>query len=331
MVTIGIVGAGFMAGTHADRYAAIPDADVAAVAAPNTAPSFVAERGLDAAVYDDPVAMFDRTGLDAVDVCTPTPTHRALVTAAAERGLDVFCEKPLARTVAGAEAVAAAVEEAGVTAMVGHVVRFFPEYAAMRRQAVEGEVGVPGLARARRLSPFPDWGRDDWYADEARSGGVFLDLSIHDFDYLRWLFGEVERVFARRRSWDGRQHGHATLRFADGAVGYVEGSTAQPPERGFRTELEIAGGAGLLEYDSADPEPLAVATGADREGIGNLPENPLRRDGFHRELAAFVESVASGAEPPVTIADAAAAVRVAVAANRSAERGVPVAPAEVGP
>lgn len=330
MVQIGIVGAGFMAETHADRYDAIPDAEVAAVASPNTAEEFVAGQGLDATAYADAEEMYEDAGVDAVDVCTPTHTHESLVVGAAEHGLDVICEKPLARYMDEAERIADAVDEAGVTAMVGHVIRFFPEYAQMREQALSGLIGEPGVARARRLSPFPDWGRDNWFGSDEASGGVFLDMSIHDFDYLRWLFGDVERVFGRLRTMGDRQHGHAVLRFENGAIGYVEGSTAQPAERGFRTDLEIAGDGGLLEYENTDPDPIEIVSETENEGaIGNLPERQLEKDAFRLQAEAFVDSVENGTEPPVSLEEATEAMRISLAAKRSAEEGRAVDPAEV--
>jgi len=330
MMQLGIVGAGFMAETHADRYDAIPGAEVSAVASPNTAEAFVADKGINATAYADAEEMYEDAEVDAVDICTPTHTHESLVIGAAERGLDIICEKPLARYISEAERITDAVDDAGITAMVGHVIRFFPEYAQMREQALSGLIGEPGVARARRLSPFPDWGRDNWFGSDEASGGVFLDMMVHDFDYLRWLFGDVKRVFGRLRTMDDRQHGHAVLRFEDGSIGYVEGSTAQPTERGFRTDLEIAGDGGLLEYENTDPEPIEIVSEAESAGaIGNLPERQLEKDAFLLQLEAFVDSVENGTEPPVSLADATEAMRISLAAKRSAAEGRAVDPAEV--
>lgn len=325
MIHIGIVGAGFMGGVHAERYRQMDGVTVSAVVSPNTAPSFVDERDLDAAAFSSLDAAIGECDLDAVDVCSPTPTHRDAVETAASSGLDVFCEKPLAPGLADAKAIADAVETHGVTLMAGHVLRFFPDYRAIRDRVVDGAIGTPGTARARRHSPFPDWG-GDWFADDEQSGGVFLDMGIHDFDYLRWLFGDVERVFARRRRWDDRQQGHATLTFESGAVGYVEAGWDRASGTELWSDLELAGDAGTIEYDADEPTPIAVETDADPDVLA--PET-IARDGYRRELDAFVECVERGTEPPVTVDDAVAAMRVAIAANRSAERGVPVRIAEV--
>lgn len=326
MVRIGLVGAGFMATTHVYRYRRMDDVTVSAVISPNTADRFVEEHDLDARAFADPEACIEATEVDAIDVCSPTHTHRSVVETAIERGFDVFCEKPLATSLADAAAIASAVDEHDATVMVGHVLRFFPAYRRIREEVAAGATGDLGTLRARRSSPFPTWGRDDWFADDERSGGVFLDLAIHEFDYLRWLAGDVERVFAHRTRWDDRQNGHATLAFESGAVGYVEAGWDRVPEAGLRSELEVAGDEALIEYDSTEPAPLVVET--ESEGDPQAVET-VEKDGFQRELEAFVDCVRGDDTPPVTVDDAVEAMRISIAANRSAERGEPVAVAEV--
>jgi UDP-N-acetylglucosamine 3-dehydrogenase len=323
MPTVALVGTGFMARTHLDRYDAM-DVEVVGVASRSDPSPFVDERGLDASTYSDPEWMCDDLDPDFVDVCTPTDTHRSLVETAAEAGCDIFVEKPIAGSLRDAEAIAETVDRAGVTCMVGHVLRFFPEYARAREIVDDGGIGTLGVARARRLSPFPDWGSDDWYADRERSGGVFLDLAIHDLDFLRWLFGDVAHVFARRRLHEGQEHGFVTLRFKSGAVGYVEASWAQPDGRALTSELELAGDDGLIALDSADVAPV-LAFNDD----GVTTTNSLARDGYRRQLDHFVDCLSAGTDPAVTAEDAVSALRLSLAAEASAKRGCPVSPAEV--
>lgn len=311
-----------MAETHVAGYGTVPDAEVTAVASPSTAAAFVEEHGLDAKAFTSADDLFD-AGVDAVDVCSPTPTHREYVERSLDAGLDVFCEKPLATSLADAQAVARVAADADASLTVGHVLRFFPEYAAMKETVDDGGIGVPGVARARRLSPFPDWGSEDWYADRSKTGGVLLDLAIHDLDYLRWTFGEVSRVFARSTGGE-REHAHVTIRFDSGAVGYVEATWGLPDSADLRSQLELAGDGGLVEYDSADAASLVIS-----DGEGTTTANPTARDGYARQAAAFVESVETGGSPPVTADDAVAAVRLSVAARQSIERGEPISPAEV--
>jgi len=323
MVRIGMVGSGFMAETHLAAYRGIDGADVVAVAAPNTAEEFVAEEGLSAETYGSGAELMDGADIDALDVCSPTPTHRPVVTAAAERGIDAFCEKPIAGNLEDAQVIADVAENAGITLMVGHVLRFFPQYERARDVVEDGGIGDPGVARARRLSPFPSWGHDDWYADRGSSGGVLVDLAIHDLDYVRWVFGEVDRVFARRSVWEEGEHGHVTLRFENGAAAYVDASWGLPPGQELTQSFELAGSDGLVEFDGDD------AALTFRTAEGTQVTNPVAKDGYRRQLEAFVESVETRSEPSVTAEDAIAALRLSLAANRSAETGRPVAPEEV--
>jgi predicted dehydrogenase len=153
---------------------------------------------------------------------------------------------------------------------------------------------------------------------------VLLDLAIHDVDYLRWLFGDVQRVFAREAA-EGH-HAHATLRFESGVVGYVEASWRHPATDGLRTAVELAGDGGLIEYDSTEATPVRATV--DGDPVADL--ETLERDPFRRELAEFVDCVERGVDPEtVTLADAVDSLRVCLAAKRSADRGRPVEVSEV--
>lgn len=324
MTRIGIVGTGFMARTHAERYQEM-DATVSAVAAPSGPDSFIEERGLDAEAYENATALCEAATVDAIDLCTPTDTHADLVVTAAEHDIDTFVEKPVAPTLSDAKHIAATVADADIICMVGHVLRYFPEYERAKALYENGDIGDPGVARARRLSPFPAWASDDWYTDRERSGGVFVDLAIHDFDYLRWLWGDIKRVFARKRRNDTEEHGFATLRFDNGAVGYVEASWAQEPGRGdLTTDLELAGDNGLIEFATPEGAPFATYNG-EESTVGS----PVAADGYRRELEHFLECVERDVTPDITVEDSIDSLRIALAAQESAASGRPITPAEV--
>lgn len=315
-----------MARVYVDRLSRL-GATVAAVASPNTAEAFVEEHAPAATPYADPGAMYEETDLDAVGVCTPTHLHRNHVVAAVDRGLDVLCEKPLARTVEGADAIVDAVADAGVTFMTAHVVRFFPEYATAKERVDAGDIGEPGVARAKRSVAYG--GDPGWFADEAKSGGVLLDVGVHDFDFLRWVVGGVERVFTRLRRWGDGAHksGLTLLRFENGAVGHVESSWLRMPDQPFETSFELAGEDGLLEFDLRDSTAIEVwGTEGHRAPTDPIGEDvPLAEDGYYRQLRHFLECRETGAEPAVTAEDGRAATRIALAAIESAETGEPVA------
>ena len=321
---VALIGAGNMGGWHARQWAAMPEVEIVGVLDPRTDAAEAA-----GPAYTDWNTLLAQAKPDIIDICTPTPLHRQYVERAAAAGKALFVEKPLARTLADCDAIVAAVEKAGVPAMSGHVLRFFPEYAEAKRLVDAGGVGTPAAIRTARMAGMPDLGgRPNWYADPAQSGGVVLDMILHDFDWLRWTFGPVKRVFARglygRPEYVGKaDYALATLRFHSGAMAHVTGSWAHPG--GFRTTLEVAGDAGLIEHDSARSVPLAAslrASGGSGAGVA-VPESPMNPtdDPYYQELQAFVGALAGGTAPPVTVHDAREATRIALAVLESVETG----------
>lgn len=321
---IGLVGAGFMGSVHAAAWAAVPDAELAAV----TAGSDGSARKLAEQYGMHPCAdlgdLLER--VDIVDICAPTHLHRDIALAAAAAGRAVICEKPLARTPAQAEDMIAACRAAGVPLLPAHVVRFFPEYAAARTAVAGGAVGEPAVVRLTRATFQPAKPADNWYVDEDLSGGLVLDLMIHDFDYARWIAGGVATVHARSvRSArpEAADHVLAILRHASGAISHVEGSWAYPPPE-FRTRGEIAGSLGLLEFDSDRSAPVRPTLRV-RPGAGDvpLPSSPLAESPYAAELRHFLAVLKGEEEPAVTAADGLAALRIAAAAAESIRSGRP--------
>ena len=327
---VALIGAGGMGGAHARCWRDVPDARLVGVldVRRDKAESIAGPMSSLAFGEGQFANLLNETRPDIVDVCVPTPVHRHYVELAANAGLAVFVEKPLARTLADCDAIVATVERTGVPLMAGHVLRFFPEYAAAKRMVDAGGVGTPAAIRTGRMAGFPQPAGPNWYADSAGSGGVTLDMIVHDFDWLRWTFGPVSRVFAKglygRPEHAGkRDYALVTLRFASGAVAHVTGSWAHPG--GFRTTLEIAGDKGLIEYDSALTAPLTLSAHGGAGGPAGVavPESPMlpQEDPYLMELTAFVQSIRDGVPPPVTVYDAREAARIALAALESMETG----------
>lgn len=325
---VALIGAGTMGREHRRQWGAMPGAEVVgALAESREEAGRVAEAAACPAFGRDEFdALLRQTRPDIVDVCVPTPVHREYVERAAAAGKAVFVEKPLARTLEDCDAIIAAVERAGVPLMAGHVLRFFPEYIGAKRLVDAGGVGRPAAIRTARLAGMPHAGQS-WHGDGAQSGGVVLDMIVHDFDWLRWTFGPVVRVFAqglygRPEHVGRRDYALVTLRFESGAVAHVTGSWAHPG--GFRTTLEIAGDAGLIEYDSAQSTPLILAQHQTDEGGGGAVIESLLAAGenpYLLELSAFIGALQSGVPPPVTVYDAREAARIALAALESIETG----------
>jgi predicted dehydrogenase len=285
MFRVGIVGAGVMGGVHANSWTRTP-ATVAGAYALDTAQARALAERHGAQVYDSLEALI--ADVDVVDVCTPTDTHHDIVLQAAAAGKQVICEKPLALTLAEGKAMLEACARAGVKLLVGHVVRFFPEY-------------------------------------YSRSGGMMLDLMIHDFDYARWVGGDVTSVFAKYvRSHDPGakgDYGQAILRHASGAISHVEGAWAYPPPL-FHTSLEIAGDGGLIEHPVGSSVPIELylnkVDNADMPDIA-IPTSPLVDDPYVTEIKHFYDVLTGKATPRITAADALAALQIGLAAVESAQ------------
>ncbi len=324
---VALIGAGTMGTVHAGHWNSVPGAEVVGVLDPREDAARAA-----GPAFNDWNTLLAQAKPDIVDVCTPTPFHREYVEKAAAAGKAIFVEKPMARSLADCDAMITAVEKAGVPAMSGHVLRYFPEYAAAKKLVDAGGVGTPVAIRTARMAGFPDLGnRPNWYGDPAQSGGLVLDMILHDFDWLRWTFGPVARVFAKglygQERFAGRlDYALVTLRFVSGAMAHVTGSWAHPG--GFRTTLEVAGDAGLIEHDSARSAPLAASLRAKSGGGGvAVPESPTAEgeDPYYLEIAAFVSALDNHQPPPVTLHDARNATEIALAALQSIDTGKMVA------
>jgi UDP-N-acetylglucosamine 3-dehydrogenase len=328
MKRVGIVGAGLTGGLHAERWARLP-VELAGFYTRTPAHARTAAERYGGCAFPSLAALL--TEVDVVDICTPTPSHKDLVLAAAAAGKDILCEKPMARHLRDATEMIAACESAGVRLFMAHVVRFFPEYARAKAILDSGQLGRPGVIRTVRGGNFPAPDTQNWYVDFEQGGGVIMDMLIHDIDYARWCFGDVARVLARGLTFSDvadADHVLLTVRFRNGAIGHLEGSWAFPPGN-FRTRLEIAGDGGLLEVDSLHRPPIQVTLKQEGAGLAAgvpVPESPMHPgdDPYFCEIAHFVECLESGAEFLVAPQDGLEALRIALAAIESLRSGWPV-------
>ena len=317
---VGLVGAGNMAGVHADAWVATP-VRIVAVFDPDRerASKLATEHG--AVVADDFESLAKM--VDVVDICTPTHTHASYINAAADAGVDIVCEKPLARTAAEARDAVAVCEAAGVRLLVGHVVRFFPEYAAARDAVVAGDIGAVGVVRLDRSTYLPA-GASSWFNDRSKSGGVVLDLMIHDVDYARWVAGDVERVYAR--SARGGDHVLATLSHTNGAISHIQASWAYPMGS-FRAAFEIAGSDGLIQRHVAVPFEASVKASDDVSDVPQPPSSSTESP-YVTEIRHFSSVLHGAGEPRVTADDGAWAVAICdgIAESLMTNRAVEIGP-----
>jgi predicted dehydrogenase len=324
---VGIVGAGTMGQAHAAAWKNLArnGAQLAGFqsARGSSAQALAAHYGVKH--YGDYAALL--ADVDIVDLCVPTDVHMDMTVRAAQAGKHVICEKPIALTLEDGRVMIDACEKAGVRLFIGHVLRFVPEYTSAQAVVASGQIGKPAVIRLTRASYRPRKAADNWFVDEARSGGMILDLMIHDYDYARWLAGDVTRVYARsaralRPNAEG-DYALVTLRFASGVIAHIEGGWAYPPGF-FRTSIDIAGTDGLLEWSSDRTQPIQTHLMADSTGqaaeVGMPPSLELESP-FDAQLRHFYDAVVNNLPFSITARDALAALQVGLAAREALVSG----------
>ena len=272
--------------------------------------------------------------LDAVIIATPTSTHHDLVVAAAEAGKAILCEKPLALTLAETRSAQEAVARAQVALQVGFMRRFDAAYQKAKTLIDNGQIGFPVTFKSLSRDPFcprPE------YADPAKSGGLILDMAIHDFDLARWLMSsEVERVTAEGNtlvckvleSVGDIDNALINMRFVSGALGNIEVSRNAFYGYDIRTEILGSEGAVTVGVHQYTPVLLLTRAGAQHDITPYLMER--FGDAYRKQLQHFVDCLTNGQPPLVSGADALAAYEIGVAATRSFQTGRPIALSDVG-
>ncbi|HHV55340.1 MAG TPA: Gfo/Idh/MocA family oxidoreductase [Firmicutes bacterium] len=322
MINVGVLGAGTMGWAHATSYARLPNVRLVGIADIDLPKAKRLAEATGSTAVPRAEDLIGRSDIDLIDVCLPTHLHRTYVEAAAAAKKHIFCEKPLARSLADGQAILAACDRAGVKLGVGHVVRFFPEYAQATAAVRAGRLGEIGVIRTSRGGGgFPTaW--NDWYANYEWSGGLALDLLIHDFDWLRWTFGPVERVFAKSthgRDFNREEYVLVTLRLKSGAIAHVEGTWLQAG--GFATSFEIVGTKGMLSHSSREVTPLVVVTPPTPGAPGVAVPESAGESPYFKEIQAFVNALERGEPIPVDGKEGYEALKIALAVLESMETG----------
>jgi myo-inositol 2-dehydrogenase/D-chiro-inositol 1-dehydrogenase len=321
-MNVGVIGTGRIGRLHAENLAyRIPEANLLAVSDifVEAAEGVAAKFGIPAA-YKDPRRILDDKRIDAVLICSSTDTHAQLIEEAAEAGKQIFCEKPIAHDLADIDQALAAVDKAGVKLMIGFNRRFDPNFARVREVVAAGEIGEPHILRIISRDPAPP------PIDYIKvSGGIFLDMTIHDFDMARFLVGaEVEAVYASGGVMVDPAIGAAgdidtaliTLHFESGALGSIDNS--RQAVYGYDQRVEVFGSKGAVSADNNYPN-TAVISDAGRIHR-DLPLNFFMErytQAYVNEIKAFVECVLNDTPPPITGLDGRIPVVMGLAAAKS--------------
>lgn len=324
---VGLIGAGRIGRVHAQTIAhRVPTAQVVAVADVNSEAANALAAQVGAIAVTDPRHVLDDPGIDAVLICSATDTHSRQIMDAAAAGKHVFCEKPIDYSLAKIDAALAAVARAGVKLQVGFNRRFDANYARVRRALVEGEIGTPHLLHIISRDPAPPP-----LSYVRVSGGIFLDMTIHDFDMARFLLGEVTEVYTAAGVLVDPAIGEAgdldtalvTLKFASGALGVIDNS--RRAVYGYDQRVEVLGSLGSIATGNNYPNSAVISTA---ESVRrDLPLNFFMErytESYAAEIAAFVAAVLEDRPVAVTGEDGRAPVVMALAARRSYDENRPV-------
>ena len=334
LLHVGIIGAGRIGRIHAETLAfRIPEARIVSIADVNRqAAETLADRCRIAEVALSSEEILGDPRINAVLICSSTDTHAGLIAAAARSGKHIFCEKPIARNLAEIDCALHAVEKAGVKLQIGFNRRFDANFARVRRAVAEGEIGRPSLMHITSRDPGPPP-----LAYVRVSGGIFVDMTIHDFDMARFVIGdEVEEVFTAGGVHVDPEIGSAgdldtaliVLRFRNGVIGTIDNS--RHAAYGYDQRVEILGSRGKIETDNCYPNTAQLST--DKAVCRDLPLNFFMeryRESFAAELQAFVSAVREDTATPVTGLDGRIPIQMALAARKSYDEHRPVRLEEV--
>jgi inositol 2-dehydrogenase len=268
--------------------------------------------------------LINHKSVDAVVIVTPTSTHRAVTEAAAASGKAVFCEKPLSISLDEASAIKHAVERSGIFFQMGFMRRFDRGFAAAKQRLAEGAIGEAVVFKSTSRDPFRP---SVEYADPRSSGGMILDMGIHDFDLARWFMGEVATVqaiggvlaYPELGAVGDIDNAIISLVFTSGRLGVVD--LTRNGIYGYDIITELLGTQGTLRVGYIRETPLLIMT----KGVVAHDTVPYFMERFAQaytaQLENFAQNVLQGRQPPITVDDGVQALRIAVAATRAQHTG----------
>jgi inositol 2-dehydrogenase len=329
-IRIGLIGAGRMGKVFAHTLAfTVSEVELLAVVDinPQASQEAATRYGVKHS-YTNYHDLLRRDDIDAVVIVTPTATHAEVIQAAAEAGKHVFSEKPLAQTLEACDRAIAAVEIAGVKLQLGFMRRFDPAYVMAKQRIDAGEIGNPVMFRSTGRDPRRT---SLEFARRENSGGLIMDLGVHDFDLARWLMGsEVVRVhseggclvYPELKEVGDIDNAMINLKFANGALGNID--LSRNAVYGYDIRTEVLGSEGGLLIGKLQQTATLVMT---RQGVTHdtVPYFMERfGEAYAAEIRDFVACILEDRPPSVSGQDARQATAIGIAATRSLDEGCPV-------
>ncbi|MCE5215334.1 MAG: Gfo/Idh/MocA family oxidoreductase [Methanobacterium sp.] len=309
-INVGVIGVGAMGQNHVRVYSKIKNANLLAISDLMKGTLAEVSKEYNTVGYVDYGNILEMPEIDAVSVCVPTTYHFEVVMGAIEQGKHVLVEKPIAFTLDEAKEMVDAARDAGVKLATGHVERFNPAVIEAKRLIDEGVIGEVVSASAKRVGPFPP---------RIKDVGVTIDLAIHEVDIMFHLFDSpVSNVYAnmgsRLEKCEFEDHAELMMKFENGTVGVLETNWLTPYKK---RQLEIIGVDGIISIDYIDQEVEVYGKNAQKVEVEH--KEPLKE-----ELDSFLSSIINDEEPRITGEDGIHALKVVLAAMKSAKSKKPI-------
>ncbi|PLR99274.1 Gfo/Idh/MocA family protein [Bacillus sp. T33-2] len=293
MMNIGLVGLGFIGRTHLEAYSHIDNCQVKAICTrslSNRSQVTSSYTGSFVTEYDE---LLNDPEIGIIDICLPTYLHEEYIIRAANAGKNIICEKPLTLTLESAKRINDAVSKNKVLLFVAHVLRFWPEYKAIKSYSQSGKLRDIEIVHAKRLGEAPKW--SSWFQYPEKSGGALYDLHLHDIDFVYYLLGEAETVYAvgNKNEFGAWDHVMTTLSFKNKSVAFVEASQRMPTGFPFTMSFRAQTRQSALHFHVAAGENIENMNDSDKKFELYTEQEKLlvqieSEDPFRNELSYFV-------------------------------------------
>ena len=318
-MNIGIAGTGFMGQTHAQCYLKLAKTKLYAIAESNPDKQKIIKRNYPSIrIYNDVIEMIENKSIDIIDICLPTQLHTKATIEALNRGKHVLLEKPIALTLKEAHAIKKAAEKSNSKFMVAHVLRFWPSYVVIHNTLKKffDDEHISEIY-ASRFNQLPLWSENSWILNETNSGGLVIDLMIHDIDFINWNFGKVKKVFALAiyNKNNFAIQVLAILKMLNGTTAYIEGGYLNPEGSGLSSQMRIYSTNSLIEMYSHEN---IIRLNSRKKTTKNIAIP--KKNGYLEEIKYFLKCIKDNKIPDViTVNDAIESLKVSLALKDSLE------------
>lgn len=289
VIRLACIGTGYISAVHAESCRNCDSVELAGVYSRHEDSGLrFARRFSIPRVYTDYGELLSDKQIDAVVIGLPTPMHREFTIRAAQAGKHILCEKPIALTVEDGEEMINAAQKSSVVLMIAHVLRFWPEYRTTKSVIDAGTMGSIRSMGAYRLSAMPEWSADNWLLDAAQSGGVPVDLLVHDIDFIGWLLGEPVSVKANGTIVNSNfVNSVASIFQYNEAIACAEAGYILPRGEAFKMGFRIVCENGTIEYSNQSNPTLVMTLG----GKPFTPPPVSIVDPYSEQIGYFAECV----------------------------------------